>query len=69
MNAVTLSSKFQIAIPARIRREMGLQSGQRFTVIAKGDAIALVPIKPVRSARGLLRDIDTEVHRDADRPL
>ncbi len=64
MASVTLSSKYQIAVPKAIRAELGLEAGQQFAVIPKGRAIELVPLRSMDSARGLLRGAATSGYRD-----
>jgi hypothetical protein len=36
-------------------------------VVQYGDRIELIPQRPARALRGLLRGIDTDVPRDSDR--
>ena len=36
-----MSSKGQVVIPEKIRRRLGLETGQQFVVIGDGDAIVL----------------------------
>ncbi len=55
MYAITLSSKYRMPIPKGIREKMGLQPGQRFSVIAKGSTIELVPIGDIVKSRGRLK--------------
>lgn len=64
MAVATLSSKFQLGIPKAVRDELGLQAGQKFTVIAKGAVIELVPVRPMEDLRGLLRGASTLEVRD-----
>jgi len=67
MPHVTLSSKFQLSIPNSLRNELGLQSGQRFSVVARGNIIELIPIRPIQEARGMLSDLlfsDSSEYRD-----
>lgn len=64
MTSVTLSSKYQIALPKAIRTELGLEAGQELAVIAKGSVIELVPVRSMDSARGMLRGADTSQYRD-----
>ena len=64
MLCATLSSKYQLAVPKAIREELGLQAGQRFAVIAKGQAIELVPVRSVLEARGLLKGAAADDTRD-----
>jgi AbrB family looped-hinge helix DNA binding protein len=67
METVTLSPKFQVVIPKRIRESLGLTSGQKIQVIAHGERIELIPLRPLREMRGFLKGIDTNVVRESDR--
>lgn len=68
MPAVTVSPKYQVVIPKEIRDRLKLAPGQRVQVMAYGDRIELIPVKPVKRMRGFLKGIDTRVPRDPDRP-
>ena len=63
----TLSSKFQITIPAEARRMLGLQAGRSLEVRIKRDRIELVPQEPVSALVGMLRDQSSAVPRERDR--
>lgn len=63
----TLSSKFQITIPAEARRLLGLEAGRGLDVVVKRDRIELIPQEPISALRGLLRGQSSEVLRDGDR--
>jgi AbrB family looped-hinge helix DNA binding protein len=67
MITVSVSPKFQIVIPKAIREAMDIQPGQKVQVIRYQNRIELIPIRPLRKARGFLRGIDTSVERDEDR--
>ena len=67
MDTVTISPKFQVVIPKRIREKLGLQAGQKVQAIQYGDRVELVPVKPLKQMRGFLRGLDTDVPREADR--
>jgi AbrB family looped-hinge helix DNA binding protein len=64
---VTVSPKFQVVIPLEIRAALGLRPGQKVQALQYGDRIELIPVRPIRKARGMLRGIDTSVPRDDDR--
>ncbi len=64
MHAATLSSKYQMSIPKGVREALGLKPGQRFSVIAKGSVIELVPIAPIESARGRLKGANVKGYRE-----
>jgi AbrB family looped-hinge helix DNA binding protein len=67
MTTVTVSPKYQVVIPLAIREALGLRPGQKVQAIQYQDRIELIPVRPMRKARGLLRGIDTAVPRDDDR--
>lgn len=64
MQTATLSSKYQLAIPKAIREILNLKAGQKFTVVAKGNIIELVPVRSLQSMRGVLKGVNTENYRD-----
>jgi AbrB family looped-hinge helix DNA binding protein len=67
MSTITVSSKYQIVIPAKIRAALGIRPGEKLHAIEYRGRIELVPVRRARAARGSLKGIDTEVSRDADR--
>lgn len=67
MTTLTVSSKYQIVIPARMRESLGIRPGEKLHAIEYRGRIELVPVKSMRSARGSLKGLDTSVPRDADR--
>jgi AbrB family looped-hinge helix DNA binding protein len=67
METVTISPKFQVVIPKRIREGLDLRPGQKVQAIQYADRVELVPVKSARQLRGFLRGIDTRVPREADR--
>jgi AbrB family looped-hinge helix DNA binding protein len=67
METVTISPKYQVVIPKRIRRKLGLCPGQKVQAIAYENRIELVPVRPIRKMRGFLKGIDPSVSRDDDR--
>jgi len=68
METVTLSEKYQVVIPKRVREAIGLLPGARLEVIEYGDRIELIPVGPVRRLRGFLPGLDTGIEREGDRP-
>ena len=67
METVTISPKFQVVIPKRLRQRLGLCPGQKVQAIAYENRIELVPVRPIRKMRGFLKGIDSDVSRDDDR--
>ena len=67
METVTISPKFQVIIPRKIREAMGLRSGEKAKVISFRNRIEIIPMRDIRSLRGYLKGIDTSFVRDGDR--
>ena len=67
MAVVTVSPKFQVVIPRRIREALGIEPGQKVQAIEYLDRIEFIPVKRAKAMRGFLRGIDTEVPREDDR--
>lgn len=67
MSSVTVSPKFQVVIPKDIRETLGIVSGQKIQMLAYGNRIELIPIKPMRDMKGFAKGIDTTVEREKDR--
>jgi len=66
MEAVTVSSKFQVVIPEEIRRKIGIKALQKLIVIEKDGVIHLIPQRPIEELRGFIRGIGTEEIRDEE---
>lgn len=67
MDTSTVSPKYQVVIPLRVRRALGIRPGQKVQVIPYAGRIELIPLQPVKRARGFLKGIDTSVEREPDR--
>jgi len=67
MQTVTISPKFQVVIPQRVREAMGLRSGEKAHVISFRNRIEIIPLRDIRKLRGYLNGIDTTLAREADR--
>ncbi len=64
MNAVTLSSKFQISIPKKVRESQGWKPGQKLTFIPKGKGYELVPVPTRAELFGSMKGANPENYRD-----
>ena len=67
METVTISPKFQVVIPKKIREAMNLVPGQKVQAIVYEGRIELIPLQPLKEMRGFLYGIDTAVERENDR--
>jgi len=68
METVTVSPKYQVVIPSRVRELLGVVPGQKVKVILYDNRIEMIPVRPIRETRGFLKGIDTSVDREPDRP-
>jgi len=66
MDTVTLSPKFQVVIPKRVRRRLSLRAGEKFEVISFDDRIELIPARPMSQMRGFLQGFDPSFERESD---
>lgn len=67
MEVVTVSPKYQVVIPLRVRQSLGLKPGYKVQVILYDNRIELIPIQPIKQMRGFLKGIETDVERESDR--
>ena len=55
METVTVSSKYQVVIPERVRRQHRIRPGDQLAVIVKHGVVHLVPVRPFESSKGMFR--------------
>lgn len=67
MERATISTKYQVVIPKKVRDELGIEPGQMVQVIPYMGRIELIPIRSVKEARGFLEGLDTQIVRESDR--
>ncbi|MGD1969638.1 MAG: AbrB/MazE/SpoVT family DNA-binding domain-containing protein, partial [Desulfobacterales bacterium] len=67
MEAVTISPKFQIVIPRKVRDSLNLKPGLKVQVLVYGNRIELIPLKEISEMRGFLKGINTEIEREPER--
>ena len=67
MTTVTISPKFQVVIPKKIRESLKLEPGQKVQAIEYDNRVELIPVRPITEMRGFLKGIDTTVEREDDR--
>jgi len=58
MQTVTVSPKFQVVIPKKVRDQLHIKPGQKMMAMPYGEHIQLVPVKSAKSLRGLLKGCD-----------
>ena len=66
MDTVTVSPKFQVVIPRRIREKMNLKPGEKLQVISINGRIELIPMRPMKEMRGFLKGHDPIFEREEE---
>jgi AbrB family looped-hinge helix DNA binding protein len=64
MQIATISSKYQILVPKKIREQLHIKPGQQFIFIVKGGSLELIPKKEMKELRGILAGANTAQIRD-----
>ncbi len=66
--AVTVSSKYQVVIPRKVREQLDIRAGQRMEVFVIDGIIHIVPVRPIEEYRGWLKGMENTFEReDEDR--
>ncbi|HRQ31859.1 MAG TPA: AbrB/MazE/SpoVT family DNA-binding domain-containing protein [Anaerolineales bacterium] len=66
MDAVTVSPKYQVVIPLKVREMLRIKSGQKMQVVAYNNRVVLIPVRPIKEARGSLKGMDSTVDREEE---
>jgi len=61
---VTVSSKYRITIPKKIRQAIGLRAGQKLGWLKYGNHISAVPVPDPKTMRGFLTGAVLNDYRD-----
>ncbi len=64
MQAVTISSKYQVVIPREVREQFKLKPGQKIMFIPYDNILHVVIVPSIKQARGMFKGIDTDVQRE-----
>ena len=67
MQQVTISPKFQVVIPRKIRETLNLVPGQKMQVVQYGERIELIPHKQVHEMRGFLKRSFEETNEEEEK--
>jgi len=67
MEMATVSTKYQVVIPKKVREELGIEPGLKVQVIPYMGRIELIPIQDIKEGRGFIKGIDTKIDRESDR--
>jgi AbrB family looped-hinge helix DNA binding protein len=66
MEATTISSKFQVVIPLKIRERYNSKPGYTMVFIPLENTLRVVFAPPGEHARGMFPEIDTSVDREEE---
>jgi AbrB family looped-hinge helix DNA binding protein len=67
MSTVTVYNKYQVVIPKDIRETHDLDVGTIMEVISFCSRIELIPIRSMKTQKGLFNGIDTNIEREENR--
>ncbi len=66
MSTVTVSPKYQVVIPKKVRARLGIRPGEKLQVISFDNRIEYVAMRPIGELRGILKGLDPSFERDRD---
>ena len=64
MEAVTISSKYQVVIPREVRKQFNLKPGQKLMFIPYNGTLRVVVVPTIKKARGMLKGMNTSNIRE-----
>ncbi|MDG6901608.1 MAG: AbrB/MazE/SpoVT family DNA-binding domain-containing protein [Nitrososphaerota archaeon] len=64
METVKVSSKYQVVIPERLRREANIKAGDEMMAIAKHGVLQYVPVRTLKETKGMILGLDAKGIRD-----
>jgi AbrB family looped-hinge helix DNA binding protein len=71
MEVTTISTKFQLVIPRKIREQFNLKPGQKVVFLPYKKTLRMVIVPSIEDAYGMLKGLDSENLReeeDEERP-
>ena len=66
MDTVTLSSKYQIVIPRKVREKFNLKPGQKIMFVPYQKSIRLVIVPPIEEALGMFKGMNIDNIREEE---
>jgi AbrB family looped-hinge helix DNA binding protein len=64
METVTVSKKYQVVIPQRLRKTAGIKPGDKMIAITKHGILQYIPVRPMKETEGFISGLDTKNLRD-----
>jgi AbrB family looped-hinge helix DNA binding protein len=66
VDTVTISPKYQVVIPRAIREKWNVKPGQKVRFIIYGNRLEIVPVRDIKSARGFLKGMSSDIEREEE---
>tara|TARA_R110002124_G_C8962150_1_gene514180 strand:- start:3361 stop:3570 length:210 start_codon:yes stop_codon:yes gene_type:complete len=66
METVKISPKYQIIIPARIRKKLNLKPGQKVTIQEEDTGLRISPVPTIEQMRGIAKGVDLSGFREKE---
>ncbi len=66
MEVTTISSKFQLVIPRKIREQFNLKPGQKVVFLPYKKTLRMVIVPSIEAAYGMLKGLDPENLREEE---
>ncbi|MFA6471647.1 MAG: AbrB/MazE/SpoVT family DNA-binding domain-containing protein [Candidatus Latescibacterota bacterium] len=64
---VTVSSKYQVIIPLKIRTALNTHPGDKLDIVPYKNRLVLIPLRNIKDMRCFLKGMETTIERDDDR--
>jgi len=64
MDTATISPNYQVVIPRAIREKWNIRPGQKVRFIIYGNRLEIVPVRDIKTARGFLQGMSSDIERD-----
>lgn len=66
MEAVTVSTKYQVVIPREVREQFGIKPGYKILFMPYKGTLRLVIVPPIEQARGMFKGMKTDHIREEE---
>jgi len=57
VETVTVTSKGQVTIPSRLRRELRIVKGEKFLIVREGNVIKMIPVPKLSNLAGVDKEV------------